>query len=249
MLPQGFGLAIPWQNEEFSTGYYKRVLDKLKPPCWYNHKFDSSGKRYTPMLYQASDATWNEQGISASGIGDRIWFVGNEPERQSQGDETPEEFASGVEYWEQSINKPFAVPGVLWGEDGAEWWGEYSSLGAPDSDAYHIHIYAHSADDWTRQLLDAKKVFCDKPMIVSECGGWSLMPMLQSEIMQAVHTAIALKWIPAAFWFSAHYGTWDPYWSATDCLDSQEAITDVGRSYQYWSSKPTYQINLPVVMG
>ena len=85
--------------------------------------------------------------------------------------------------------------------------------------------------------------------VISECGGWFLMPMVQSEVMQAVHTAIALKWIPAAFWFSAHYSTFEPYWMATDCLDANENITEVGESYKYWAHKKSNDIYFPVVMG
>ena len=249
MFPTGFGVAIPWQNAEVDPAYYQRAINKLKPPCWYNHKFDGIGPKYTPMLWQASSVEKYASGVSASGIGDKVWFVGNEPEISSQSDDTPEEFASGVEFWDKNINKPFAVPGILWSEKGRAWWIDYKKLDAPESDCYHIHIYAYGAEDWMRQLQDALKVFNDKPLIVSECGGWFLMPMLQSEIMQSVYTAIALKWISAAFWFSAHYGTYESCWSSTDCLDANESITDVGRSYKYWSSKQSYNTYFPVVMG
>lgn len=247
MLPQGFGLCIPWQGGEIDSDYYARVISEFNPPCWYNHKFDMGGDSYLPMLWEASSVNQYASGIQAAQSGN-IWLLGNEPEVSTQSNDTPAEFASAVRYWKNNIGRPFAIPGILWGQAGRDWWTEYEKLNAPKPDAYHIHIYAYSGVSWYNHLNNALQVFTDRPLIISECGGWSLSPAENAEIMRNIHTALVLRRIPAAFWFSSHYSTWDPSWLYTDCLNKNEVITDVGSSYKYWCHKKNYDAYLPVIM-
>ncbi len=245
--PEGFGICIPHQNAESDPGYYNHALEVLEPPCWYNYLNDQNDNDYFRMLWKASQVDRYEDRILTTPDDGKIWFLGNEPESEYQSNDTPEEFAQAVDFWRTRIGRPFAVPGILWGTYGYEWWKHYESLAPPESDVYHIHIYAIDGEDWSRLLDSALGVFNDKPLIVTESGGWYLPPKEQVEIQKHIHTAIALRRVPAAFWFSAHYGSFKSYWEPTDCLDENGLITEVGNGYKKWSSAESYETYIPVV--
>lgn len=249
ILPSGFGLSMPHQNAETDPDVYDRALAAFNPPWFTNHKRDLLYKNYFRTLWCASWVKTQLAELEATPDDDKIWFIGNEPCGEWQGNETPQEFAEAIAYWTATINRPFAIPGILWGQHGYDWWLEYLSFSTPRPDAYHIHIYAANGPDWTLQLNQALTIFNDRPLIITECGGWGVVPSLQIEIQSQIYTAIAIKKIPSALWFSIRYGPWKSYWRATDCWTKNEVITKVGIGYNNYAHREAYTISLPLMMG
>jgi len=220
ILPTGFGLGLPHQNAIDSPGYYDRAIDQFNPPCFYNWRFDLPyEENYFRMLWRASWVEDRKEEILATPDDDKIWLLGNEPQSMWQGNETPEEFASAVRFWVENIGRPFAIPGVVWNTQGYHWWKKYLEQSAPEPGAYHIHVYASNSVEWAQFIGGALTIFNDRPLIVTECGGWGSLPDVQNEIQSQIYTTIALGQIPAAFWFSSRYGQYAEYWRATDCHD------------------------------
>lgn len=253
-LPDGFGLGMPHQNAEEEPGYYDRMYEWFDPPCTFNWLKDLDYENYFPMQWAAGNTAKDRDKILASPAAatEKIWFVGNEPEGLNQSNTEPLEFVRAIKYWEQSIKLPFAIPGILWDTGGYNWWREYKRLGGPTPDAYHIHIYAADSEDWSRLLGGALTIFTDRPLIITECGGWGVIPSLQAGIMNAVWESIYLKrLIPAAFWFSSRYGPWKEYWRATDLhgeyLGMPDRINELGRSYNYTQKKKVVAVHLPFI--
>jgi len=249
ILPDGFGLSIPHQNAESDQDFYDRALGEFNPSCFYNHKRDLVYDNYFRMLWRVGWVYDQLKSILDTPDDGKIWFLGNEPHSPSQCDESPQDFANAVKFWKQEVGRPFGVAGILWGTHGYYWWKSYLSFDPPKPDAYLVHIYAYSDTDFDQQLIQAKSIFNDKPLIITECGGWNLRPEEQIKIQSRVYAAIATNQIHSAFWFSARYGPYQSYWFTTDCLTKNESVTAVGRGYKQWSSKESNTIYLPIVIG
>ena len=163
ILPSGFGLGIPHQNAELEPEYYGRTLRKFHPDCYHNWLFDLDDSRYFPTLWDTSWAIDKRKKIlnSPSAKTEKVWFLGNEPEVSSQSNTGAGNAVKYARYWKANIGLPFAMPGILWGEGGRDWWSEYRRLGGPKPDVYHMHIYAYSAESWISQLEDVLRTFRD----------------------------------------------------------------------------------------
>ncbi len=235
-IPSGFGIGIPHQNNTDTEFYYK-IRHEFRPKCWINWLHDQDHYLYFPMVWSMKQikGQHNEIISSPSASTNKVWLLGNEPEESSQSDTSPEDFVIACRYWKKKVGLSFAVPGILWGENGRKWWSEYKRLRGPKPDAYHIHIYSFNGESYRSQLEDALRTFNDRPLIISEAAGWwTVIPMLQSEIQGAIKDSISNGMIPAAFWFSAHYGSFKSWWRATDLVTVGFDITDVGRTYKYY---------------
>lgn len=239
---------MPHQNAESDSEYYSRTLTQFSPPCWTNHKKDQTHSDYFRMLW---DMEWVERDKDEliAAADDKVTLGGNEPHSVKQSSTTPESFYNAVVYWKEHIKRPLAVPGILWGPSGKSWWEEYQKFSPPKPDAYHIHIYAYDGPHWTHQFYEALNTFGDRPLIISEAGGWGVVPDVQKEIMSDIYTVIALNRCPSVFWFSSKYGPYAPYWCATDCQTRSEHVTQVGVGYKKYANKESYMVSLPVIMG
>lgn len=142
-MPQGFGLSIPWQNEEFAPGWTDRSLAALNSPWWFDWKFDSIGRpAYIPKLWHPKlDAHFDAAVQAANSNPDTMWLIAYDPDRGSEPPETPQNAAAIGQEWVQATTVLYAAPGVVIHANGLDWLKAYLDAGGPMPDAWNIHLY------------------------------------------------------------------------------------------------------------
>ncbi len=237
------GCCLPHQNAERDPAWYQRALDKLGPDSWYNHKCDQLGatdKRYTPMLFGMRDDAYMYEAMRLARVyRNRMWLIGNEPERlaeQGGSDTEPEEAADAVAKWMRLTDVKVALPGILWDEVGREWLEQYLDAGGPVGDFWAIHIYAHDTGHWLTLWQDWQAFLRERglelPTLVTECAAWADDVSVQAGVMDMVRQTLRTDdMLQGAYWFAGHYGTFVPWWSRSDLLTEHGTLTDLGRHY------------------
>lgn len=161
--------------------------DERHWPSIWNHEF-----RPTIMQLAALAETYP----------DRWWLLYNEPERLDQANTSAFDAAIHARYWAEAIgeNGRTACCGVLVvpGWDGWSNWLEwYIGAGGPIPDAWHIHVYASTPEQWNATLAEWDAWNQERggnlPTIISEAG-WG--PEVYGRWL-----AFERDDVPAVFWF------------------------------------------------
>ncbi len=232
-LPEikGLSAGIPWQEAVDNAEWYDYVIDLLGLTWWYNWLWDQLGSDgFVPMVWRLG---------ANPPIGhmydDASWMIGNEPNNVKQGNQSPKEFAYYMSHLRaQRPQTCFGLPGVLWGDSGAEWVEAYIKLGGPKPDFWAIHVYAYNATEWTERLdqaVDTLLRYHEAPIVVSEFGAWD--PVAGREIMDAGRRAIQAKKIQAAAHFSVKYVDW----TEPNLLADDGTLTALGMHYMRTGEK------------
>jgi hypothetical protein len=233
MTPSGFGVGIPHQCVEDYGMDNAAILRTLRPPWWYDWKYQHlDDPLYVPMVWKM-DVEWLAAALPtiASNV-DRLWMLGNEPERQKQSNTMPDVFANAVNYLRSELGDwavEFAVPGVLWDElgygHGVVWMEEYERIGGYLPDTLHFHLYNYTARHIQHCIGTLRRKYPNKRLIISECAG--AVNAANGQVMDAISGAIKKGDIQAAAWFSAYYEKWH----GPDLLDRTYTLTDAGMQY------------------
>lgn len=229
ILANGFGVGIPHQRAENDSDWYDLVLRKLNPPWFYNWKYDLLGKynNYVPMIWRCNTEWINRAIPIVKSHPKQLYLLGNEPEPEQPGQSntTPEDFIAGVRMWRKQVGYPFAAPGICWGEYGRRWLDRYLELGGPLPDVWHFHIYAYSMESVGAAILDMKRLYPSRPIIISECAG--AVKSVDKVVMDGIRLACTREDIQAGAWFSAYYETWEE----PSLLTKDGELTELGIKY------------------
>ena len=237
-IPQGFGLATPWQNEDYHPGWTDRSLQSFKPPWWFNWKFDAIDRQgYVPMLWRpAQDAHFDQAIQAANSHPNKMWFLSHEPDRGNGVIEKPATAAKVARKWTESTSALFSAPGALSNSDGVKWLKAYLDAGAQTPDVWHIHVYGEQDGVAWRNELEG--VFADwylsegggRPIIISETNASGRTYHQQVSVMvEAVAFLRELSPIVAVGWFADKH-PWDA-WPWTDLIHVDGALTELGKTY------------------
>jgi hypothetical protein len=247
-IPQGLGLAIPWQNEEYRPGWTDRSLQTFDPPWWFNHKFDAiDHPDYVPMLWQpALDERFDEAVQTANSHPDKMWFLSHEPDRGDGVIEKPATAAKIARDWVESTSVLFASPGSISNDNGVNWLKGYLDAGAPLPDVWHIHVYGERDSVAWRNEIEG--VFADwylseggnRPVIISETNAASRQTHHQIAVMvEAVEMLREMSPIVAVGWFADKH-PWDA-WPWADLIRADGtlvALTELGQAYANMDKGP-----------
>lgn len=251
-IPQGLGVGLPWQNY---TGVNAASLDDtlttLDPDWWYDWKFGQMGRGgYFPMLWAcdrttaAQRATFNQAVAAAQTDPERLWFLGNEPERSDQSNTTVHAFgAAAKEFRRRLPTTPIALPGVMVNDAGMYWLAGYHLLcqqgRAIVPDYIHVHIYADVWENWRDQLNRIRDWARDAGwpdlLLVTETayGGPSEVSAAATAgnlaIMQRVKAALKVGDARAVAWMSSRWKDWPG--PGSDLLKADGTLSTVGEAF------------------
>ena len=237
-MPLGFGLGIPWQNEDFHPGWTERSLRTFKPPWWYNWKYDAIDEPgYVPMLWHpARDARFDESVQLAAGHPTKMWLLSHEPDRGNGVIMDPAGEARIAREWVASTSALFAAPGTLSNGNGVDWLKAYLDAGAPVPDAWHIHIYAEKdGAAWRASLEDrfAEWYLAEgqgRPIIISETSASGQESWHQISLMAEAAAFLRERSPIVSVGWSADRHAYD-IWPWTNLIREDGTLTDAGRYY------------------
>ncbi len=244
MIPTGFGVGIPHQRAQDDPSWYDTALAQVSPPWWYDWTYSQIDRPdYVPMLWRC-----DVEGVARAlpiimKNRVRLWLLGNEPERTDQSNTAPEVFAEAVkELNRQTHGTTIALPGILWDRYGygKAWLSEYIDRGGPIPDAWHVHLYVWTADEWRRtvpEMLAFLKGIADIPVIISECASWH--PKTTLSVLEAIKETVRVGDAQAAAYFSAYYDAWPE----PSLLTAAGELTELGTQY----TKERHEVFLPQV--
>jgi len=234
MSVSGFGVGLPNQTYQDYGMDLDAMLETLNPPWFYTWKYDQlQYPNFVPMVWRLNvEAVAQVLPVMAENH-DRLWLLGNEPERAEQSNTSPEVFANAAQIiraefgWAVEI----ALPGVLndYTGYGRDWTKAYLAAGGPMPDAWHFHVYEPNGQQ-VHARIDAWKRLVDdtRPIIVSEVGCWLDRPERMAEVMDAARMECATGSIQAAAHFSARY---EADMQHSDLLTATGDLTALGRRY------------------
>lgn len=244
-MPQGFGLSIPWQNEDFSPGWTDRTLAALDPPWWYDWKFESIGRKgYIPKLWRpALDARFDAAVQAANSHPNVMWFLAYDPDRGSEPHETPKNAAKIGQEWAKSTSVLYAGPGVVCDYNGIAWLKAYLDAGGPIPDAWNIHVYGAKDSATWRQAVEG--VFADwylaegrkLPIIISQTNSAGQEFVQQRSVMVEVLSMLQeFSPIVAAGWYADRDPLHTMAWA--DLIRDDGSLTELGQFYAAMDKTP-----------
>jgi len=244
-VPQGFGLSIPWQNEDLSPGWTGRSLAALNPPWWFDWKFDSIGRPgYVPKLWRPQlDARFDEAVQAANSHPDAMWLMAYDPDRGGEPPETPQNAAAIGQEWVQATTVLYAAPGVVINANGIGWLKAYLDAGGPVPDAWSVHLYSGiDASAWRRQVEGEFATWYEDegqklPIIMSQTNSPGKELVQQRSVMlEALHMLQELSPIIAIGW----YADQDPFgaMSSADLIRDDGSLTELGQYYAILDKNP-----------
>lgn len=254
-MPSRLGVGIPWQWEEFYPGWTPKTLSALGEPYWHNWKYDQiAHPRYNPSLYRCDTTLrdgrtpnphWEKALKLAGQYGSsRLWFLGNEPHENHDGNMSPMEYA----YWamrfgpiaeEKYGKRPLVAGGggaIVNTPTGREWFRQYLTYNQPlDSvQFFHIHLYYNGGiQEWLNDW-EAYKQMCGaafRPTIVSETnlytGTIALQMGLMNKILEIAGPNSGLHYVA---WYADrdYFGHWP--WCALREMDG--SLTPLGAHFR-----------------
>ena len=272
VLPFGMNVGHPWQNEEFNVISASELSEKLDFSFWYNWKHDHlEDNIYIPMVFYCKFGDYfngaKELGKNNPG---RLWFLGNEPEVETQGNTSTEEFVLAVKDWRLNVHGKIALPGcsVVF-QDAKDWMDRYVILMSQDEeflvpDFWHIHAHGlKNFDQWYGWWETWKNGWWSihgrgRPVIISEtCGIQASSLQEQVEMIEKISNLTETdEALLSVFWFSTFYGftgSINKDWNWSWLLDSQQNLTELGNQTKGFfnsdvSVEDDYNIFLPKVI-
>jgi hypothetical protein len=250
-MPVGLGCGIPWQNHEVNAAVLDNALATLSPSWFYDWKHGQMHRPgYHGMLW-ACDRTTYEQRVAfnaavaaAKSKPERLFFLGNEPERVDQSQTTVWAFGAAAKEFRRRVpNVPLALPGIMINDAGLYWMAGYHVLvgmgKALVPDFWHVHNYAWTTEQWENNLERFQRWTRDagmvRPIIVSEtAGAMGGYPTMTSDatnllLMERVKAALRAGDIQAAAWMSSMWHAWPG--PASDLLRADGRVTSLGREF------------------
>lgn len=201
------GVNQYWMNDT------SLALSLLQPQCWYDWAMREEylpDESYSPMIWRINDKNLTKAAALATQYPGKTWFVYNEPEGSDQANVEPEEAAIWFDKAYELIkrNDPTAKVvccGIMIRDIGIDWMNKFKPKNTPD--AYHIHIYGLTKDDW-KAAIDYWHHYnsANLPTYITEtCGMWSSN---QAELLNYVRKYRHQN-IVQIYWFAAFaQGQW-----------------------------------------
>ncbi len=225
-MANGWGLGISYQLHDNPLYGLQRALSVFDPQWWHDWSPLTLGA--TPALYENAQYTDNPTDINrrATSWPQVLW--GNEPGTYI---DFPEDTAIVVRDF-KAANPHVKVYGFGSVERHAEYIETYTASGGPTLDGYHFHAYMNRADEWSPMWDYFRRIAGDKPVILSEFGGWSTNTpeadhmRIMDTVRQTLDTDSQLQ---AAAWFCAKPKQDD--WQGNTLLDDYGNLTNLGRHW------------------
>lgn len=225
-MASGWGLGISYQLHDHPLYGLQRALSVFDPEWWHDWAILTSGA--TPAMYENAYYTDNPASVDrrAASWPQVLW--GNEPGRYN---DFAEDTAIVIRQF-KAANPHVKVYGFGSVENHHEYINTYRSAGGPELDGYHFHAYMDSAEDWTWIWDYFKAIAKDKPIVITEFGGWSNnTPEAEHlRIMDAVRETLAdSAQLEAVAWFCAKPKQDD--WQGNTLLDDSGNLTALGKHW------------------
>lgn len=228
-------------DQEFSS----QVIAALSPPCWMNwrhQKWALDDTAFVPMVWKPSDSGLAEAVALDAQYPERIWLIGNEPERPDQNNLSGKDFASIMS--RNELPTTFACCGnAIWngaGSDIGKWQDEYLANGGPVPDYWSITLHGVNNvalwDDFMRTYFEWwKRSGQSKPIIIHETSCMyfgDCNPDLLRHVMDNWDKRIVML-----FWFSAVPDPGVPSWNSNLMTFEEQTtikveLTELGRIYE-----------------
>lgn len=236
----GLGVGIPWRPAETDPTYYDGILAALRPPWWYNWKFDQIGRPgYIPMFWRPEKGRqWDHAVEAANAYPDKQWLLYNEPERGiSQAD--PVEAAGLVRDWVAETHNDFSIAGLLTSVDGVGWLERYLDAGGPLPTSWHFHIYGfENGVEWLKGLQGETflewyiEFGAELPVIITETNA-NVNQSVEEQVVLMFDIFLLLEFAPfvsGVGWYSA-YDVFEQ-WPWSNLVDAEGKPTPLGEFYR-----------------
>ena len=224
----GWGVGICSQLYDVPEFSLERILTTFDPEWWHDWSYLYPGG--VPAVYQSSYYSDNPKDVNRRAASWPMVLWGNEPENEFDG-ESPAVTAVTVRAFKDA-NPHVKVYGFGNVARIADYLAAYTDAGGPTLDGYHFHAYTGSATDWPLIWDDFRSIAGDKPIVLTEFGGWSMQtPEAEHmRIMDAVRSTLDTdSQLQAAAWFCTR-----PYqasWWGNSLLDYLGHITPLGKHW------------------
>lgn len=225
-MASGWGLGISYQLHEHPLYGLQRALSAFDPDWWHDWSPLTLGA--TPAIYENTQYTDNPNDIDRRAITWPQVLWGNEPGTFI---DFPEDTAHVVRRF-RANNPHVNIYGFGSVTNHAEYITSYRLADGPELDGYHFHAYMDNADDWPKLWTYFREIAGDKPVILSEFGGWShLTPEADHcRIMDAVRDTLSRDaQLQSVAWFCAKPRQVD--WQSNTLLDDYGNITNLGKHW------------------
>lgn len=229
VMAKGWGLGISYQMHMDKYCGLEHTLRTFDPVWWHDWSHLISGA--TPSIYEPSYYTDNPAKVNelAKGWKQVLWC--NEPELPYGAE--PRVVADAIKlfrvhnphvkvYGFGSVNATFAG-----------WLHEYKLAGGELPDGWHFHCYMHKASEWQACLARLRTIAGDKPILISECGGWgeNTPEVDQLAIMDTMRLALDKQEVEAVAWFCARPKGDQQAWYPNALLDEVGNVTTLGKHW------------------
>jgi hypothetical protein len=126
-------------------------------------------------------------------------------------------------------------------------------------DAWHVHIYAYSADEWENWLIGIENLLDDEgwshkngkliPIIVSEAAGISDNIEENKRVMDRAWFRVQTDpRLHSVYWFSARYSDLDTA-AIYQLLDAEANLTELGAYFVELNQRELETVYLPTISG
>ncbi len=258
--PAGLHASVPWQVDDYTPGRETEIVDTLDLDSYYNYqelqRSDSHAHIHVPLYFNLTD-------YDLPFVRCKFVFLWNEPDREDQSDATPREAAETTLAWSKEQERQcgyrsYAIHGGLLSvpEGTRNWIEEYLEWGGPLPDVWHLHIYAHTADEFLNFWGVVKTVLEEKPHLAYRNG--QEIPVILSEVggvgtIEEAKKIMSLLWflietdpiLHSAYWFTG--ADWGRYDEEYILVGENGEFTELGQHFKMLQGKNIERVYLPVM--